>query len=502
MIDTYLWRIRDTFFKLVREDFQLQETILRAKGMSLEELKTFKRTSWAYFTTRCRRVIPERNSLLKEFDEVCSFFGPIKDAKTQEVLFRDLTKRRLLQVRLQIAMGSLSDPADGVSLYIPVECDGEEKESDGEAPLTTQWRCARGTNALEGFHRYLSSFLAHHQVGPELAYNLLRHFIFRWNARVNNVVRLPSFYRYDMVEEILDVTASLYDSPLAVFAGFRSTRCFKSTDERFGVIKTTENVTVHELPEAPASKDSPSSIWLATKEGVGTATLKISTKAEKTKFDQELPQFCRRSEDPDVYGSVDFASWAMQWNASVQAREQQLATTLPQDVIHRTTANLLQQHHKKMKKEANIRQTMDPHRQKLQEQAKDVHKQVELEPADHFRIDQPPSDQLRPRVAPPPDVLLHAGLQLALAPPTFTTQVTVNTAGRLRKRAKIHVCKTCGHAKCHGTWGTQYHPPRGGCSVPSSSYQPAERRLVGWCDCIACEQVLCQIPNSKKPKLA
>lgn len=482
--------------------------------MNTEEIEKFKRTSWGYFVSRCRRIVPERQTLLREFDEVCAFFAPITDAVTNEELFRESTLQKVQQTRLQIAMGALSDPEPhtGVHLYIP-EC--ADDSPDGE----THWRCARGTNSLEGFHRYLRDFLAHHQCGPELAYNLLRHFIFRWNARTNKASCLPtsSFYQHELIEEIVEVTSTLYESPEPIFDGFRSTKYFKSTEERFGIVQATASVyqvalvvgNDHDAALPGVHQDSPSSAWLARQEGVHTATLRISTRAEQQKFAQELPHFRRGADnpDPDQHHSVDFVAWAAEWNKSVDVRERSDNTIVPpQDVIHRTTANLLQQHYRKVIKELNIQRTLRPYRDALQ--AASLH-QPRAAPAwmtvaskqHNERAAAVQSIPFHPRVAPPPDVLLLAVQNWQTQPaPVTSTPVTGRKNKLYTKRAKIHTCKTCGHAKAHGPWGTRFHPPRGGCVVPVAQMQPIGRRMIGWCDCSACEAALLSIPNAKKPR--
>src|SRR3546814_5300193 len=97
------------------------------------ELTSFKLANWGYFLDRCRRHIPERSSLLREFDLVCKNYSTMKDARTGEELFRQATYRKCVQVRKLIARGMLSDPEEtSIQLYIPEEAlvNGEIRRSE------------------------------------------------------------------------------------------------------------------------------------------------------------------------------------------------------------------------------------------------------------------------------------------------------------------------------------------------------------------------------------
>src|SRR3546814_10511902 len=84
----FMKRLRDAVFKVSAEDLAAEECKLRTGGMEEVELTSFKLANWGYFLDRCRRHIPERSSLLREFDLVCKNYSTMKDARTGEELFR------------------------------------------------------------------------------------------------------------------------------------------------------------------------------------------------------------------------------------------------------------------------------------------------------------------------------------------------------------------------------------------------------------------------------
>src|SRR5690606_4685015 len=124
-----------------------------------------KRNEWGYFCSRVRRVAATettegRTTLLANFDEICTLYGRIPDAKTGKPLFiHQDTFARVRQIRKRIALGCLSDDPR-FDLYIPLT------SGDAAAPTNPATRenyhCARGTNKLENFHRQIRDILQRH----------------------------------------------------------------------------------------------------------------------------------------------------------------------------------------------------------------------------------------------------------------------------------------------------------------------------------------------------
>lgn len=143
------------------------------------------------------RVTPETPELLERYDLVNSIYGKLIDAKTKLPLFRPEARDAVKRLREHIAANCVADPK-GVSLYF----------EEGKDPATglTRYRCARGTNDLEGYHLHMRLLVAW-CVSPKLAHTLLLEYNYRWNLRqaIKNRGLDPSvggFYDQPLLEAI------------------------------------------------------------------------------------------------------------------------------------------------------------------------------------------------------------------------------------------------------------------------------------------------------------
>ena len=59
---------------------------LEAQGMKPEEVEAYKEKNWTFFRRNCRRLVPNRERLLKRFNSVIDQFWNVIDAKPGEVL--------------------------------------------------------------------------------------------------------------------------------------------------------------------------------------------------------------------------------------------------------------------------------------------------------------------------------------------------------------------------------------------------------------------------------
>lgn len=107
--------------------------------MTQEEVEEYKQKNWTFFLRNCRRLVPERERLLKRFDAVIEQFWDVIDAKTGEVLLRPNAREAVNNLRTHIEADCLSDP-DGMPLYYTT--------GKNAAGVTTR-RCVRGTNSTE-----------------------------------------------------------------------------------------------------------------------------------------------------------------------------------------------------------------------------------------------------------------------------------------------------------------------------------------------------------------
>ena len=100
-----------------------------------------------------------------------SVYGHLLDSKTKKPLLRREALDAVQRLRVHIKTGCISD-SPAISLYF-------EKGKD-QLTGVTLYRCARGTNDLEGFHNHMRS-LVEWCVGAGVGSDLLLELIYRWN---------------------------------------------------------------------------------------------------------------------------------------------------------------------------------------------------------------------------------------------------------------------------------------------------------------------------------
>ncbi|CAN0310195.1 unnamed protein product, partial [Laminaria digitata] len=173
----FMARLRDAFFIVNSEDIKeasFVERSLEAQGMHPEEVAEFREKNWTFFLRNCRRLVPERERLLKRFNSVTSQFWDVIDARSGEILLRPKAMEAVNLLRKHIEADCISDP-DGVALYYTT--------GKNAAGITTR-RCVRGTNSTEGYHRHLRRLLSSYCASPALAHSILLEFNYRWNIRM------------------------------------------------------------------------------------------------------------------------------------------------------------------------------------------------------------------------------------------------------------------------------------------------------------------------------
>ena len=104
-------------------------------------------------------------------DQVIQTYTDAIDPKTKEVLFRRVALEELENFRAKVAKGWLIDP-EGIPMYREIG-----KNSRGEMV----YQCTRGSSPLEGFHLHSRSLVQTHPQSPQLATQLNREFVYRWN---------------------------------------------------------------------------------------------------------------------------------------------------------------------------------------------------------------------------------------------------------------------------------------------------------------------------------
>ncbi|CAM9724078.1 unnamed protein product [Pylaiella littoralis] len=146
----FMARLRDACFLVNRDDIQQVEMVLEARGMTPEHVQQVKERNWALFLRSCRRLVPPPDELCERFDRVIEEFGGCVDNDSREVILRPKAMKAVRLLRKHIVSGCLSDP-NGMAMSYAI---GKNKGG------LTKYRCVRGTNDVEGYHRYLRTLLA------------------------------------------------------------------------------------------------------------------------------------------------------------------------------------------------------------------------------------------------------------------------------------------------------------------------------------------------------
>ncbi|KAJ3029502.1 UNVERIFIED_CONTAM: UAA transporter [Siphonaria sp. JEL0065] len=352
----FMARLRDAFFLVCEEEMKAVEDALRASGMNEGDIKLKKENDWAFFLKYCRRLIPSKEELLKRFDRVCQEFQDILDSKTNEPLFRTKTRHEVKKLQQHIINGCLSDVPDFPLYFL------EGRTSQG----LPKYRCARGTNSNEGYHRHMRKLLHHYASSPKLLHLLLLEFNFRWNIRMAVKNRgLPDeyggFYSHYVLEEInRNSSGFVVHSP---YSAWKSPMDYEDTLERFGLRRSAfadeDSLLFNSVAEDAEFKNGTKSqqdfanLIGFKKIGMGN----VSNKAEKEKFESDLVRWMA---EPKVRNEINFDGWAFEWSTFVDSMEN---GTVP--LIHglrRKTSKHLKDCYNKRVEKANTGNTLAPAR--------------------------------------------------------------------------------------------------------------------------------------------
>lgn len=505
----FMLRLRDCLLRPIADDLEYEEQLLRLQGKSPEQIEKLKQYGWQYLLDRVRRSsICDRSKLLADFDSVCKTFENIRDAHTQKTLFTQDTQRKVKQIRRCIAAGTLTDP--DMAMYHQIGEDAFHR------PV---YRCFRGTSALEGFHRTIRDLLQQHVASPRLAYNILRHHIFRWNTRMakHRGIEPPiaEFYRTDVLDAWQLLTAKWWPEP--IFKGRLNVFHTADTGERFGILQQGDSSQLDFFPSSDQDGDvtipQTSAIqWLSSREGVAICTLPVSTQDEKAKFYAEAATYRRasrrdaESEEGDLHGAIDYERWSHEWNNFVGRMERGLEEM--KNVTRKNAAMLKSFHHRELT-EINRQTTMQSLRWQNVQLVHRLHVPVAV------GLQHSTSTLIQEATQTPTWGEQGNGQVLATVPLTTTFEVVrmdnaeppttctetsqkrpINQAehgNRHKRKRNPPMCRVCGHARYLGRYGAASFHDRTApasnpafCTVPQTEWVTKNARRKGWCDCTGC----------------
>jgi hypothetical protein len=219
--------LSEVIFKANEQDLDKVIKVLEKKGLQFKDVKI---SNPSYFQQRIRKVIPSPdilasalNILLQEFrkkdyyDTSSAKAVAMKKKDPHFVGFPLLSEEAVEafeRVIVHARKGCISDPK-GVHLYFHVlNKDGSFKvDADG----LYLWRCVRGTNKNETFHRQLEMYWEPWNVSPKYAYLTLLSFTYRYNVRAawRNRPNYPyvGHYCLYLINEINCITVRRVSSP-------------------------------------------------------------------------------------------------------------------------------------------------------------------------------------------------------------------------------------------------------------------------------------------------
>ncbi len=389
-------------------------------------------------------------------------------------MFRTEAKKCIDNLLKHIQKGCLSDPD------IPLYYERSNQRNDG----MVNYRCVRGTNSVEGYHRHLRKLLGNFAASPQLLHSVLMEFNYRWNVnRMTSNRGLPEsigcFYHQELIERIQTLTSPFLNSPL--YPSWTSISEFEDTMERFGfkrnllnaasrevleelyVNEAVEEEEENELNQIDGLEDILTSLtksqrYMAFLDDVKIPCIAVSKEEEKKKFLDELPSYRhnpREGTSRSVGQSVDFDRWASDWNAYVEKIEKGIVPTAP---LFRKTASHLQSHYKFLFSSSNVEETTRPFKRQLSELTSNLRETDSLHP--------PPLKQLKLFEVPPEpkEVEKHEGTHVSNAKSEGTGENMNNTGDK-----RFVTCHTCGHNK-FSPFFRQYHLGRGNpCSVTDAT---------------------------------
>ena len=170
--------LRDAVYAIPLEEKSEQETAMRSKlqkegGHNADEIEVLVLKSYDKMIRRTRRVIPPPKELLASTQKVYELFENQVDVKTGEPLFSQKVWDAVKQGEKHIIDGCLPD-SPLVDLYFLSLGD------NGGGDL----HCARGTSALEGWHKWLRRSFQGTTCSPANTLRMLLGKVHWWNSKI------------------------------------------------------------------------------------------------------------------------------------------------------------------------------------------------------------------------------------------------------------------------------------------------------------------------------
>ncbi|KAJ3093379.1 hypothetical protein HDU97_009843, partial [Phlyctochytrium planicorne] len=316
--------------------------------MTDDEFRNWLSDHWVDILKHCRRAVPDADTLLLRFNRVIEHFQDIVDPTTDEPFFRSKALKAVANLTSHIKNGCLSD-VPGISLY---QYAGKTKDG------LPRYRCCRGTNANEGYHRHLQNVLHHYSGSPELLHLSLLEFNFRWNVRaaVSNCglhSTIGGFYDQFLLEEINEISEGSFDrSP---YVGWATTFRFEDTTERSGLQSSGGGINIRLAEDLEDVSDEPVPMPYLTKSARAFQRLVGNQEAvaQPVQTPNEVKLFADIHNDffnPRLKNKHDFENLTRHWNDNITNYRQSHGSE-----IRKKTAQHLESYYKSILERENSR---------------------------------------------------------------------------------------------------------------------------------------------------
>ena len=171
-------------------------------------------------------------------------FGHLEDSKTGKPLFNAAAWKRADNVLAEILMGLYSDPPNETLYTVRLKENGLVMKNKYSMVM---YDCSRGTNRVEGVHRYLIATFLGSNTSVEMSVALLGERRHRHNQTVAESRRLayPKVGHYDtwLIEELQVLYLSNHG--ILLYPNFTNSSQYISTNESFDAV-ALQSFEVHE----------------------------------------------------------------------------------------------------------------------------------------------------------------------------------------------------------------------------------------------------------------
>ena len=326
-----------------------------------------------WLAKRVRRTIPGPGRLLDRLRSCFAAFNgaTFVDPRTgKSVPFYGREEKKTINAILKAAAaGYLSDPP-GINLY--------KKVSSTAKDGLQQWRCIRGTNNVENWHRWLiAAFQRQPSLSPALAHVLLFEFSYQFSVRNGQLhQRLPKFghNNISLEEEVQKLTQRLWNRP--AYPKWKVAKQREGTVCRWGVISVNSDDHLYNRENIQEVELSDRLGAIANLQGVQLPILPIQTKEEHKLFKTLLRTHGGGKDKPY------FEDILQQWKGYVDGIE-----IFPKQLCH------LRRRYRQYVKIVNIKQMRKKCEAKLKEVVEFIEKDNELFDMSFFTFNNPEFDE-------------------------------------------------------------------------------------------------------------